>query len=1364
MPTLLLPVCIRRCAGLGASILLAFSVSTLLTLAQAGSSVSLTALDVPYGQDFDTLVSSGTSSALPAGWEFAETGTNANTTYTAGTGGGNAGDTYSFGQAGSSDRALGGLQSGSLIPVFGALFSNDTGQTITSLEIAYTGEQWRIGALARLDRIDFQYSQDATSLSSGTWVDVDALDFIAPATAGSVGPLDGNATANRTTVMSVIAGLAIPPGTTFRLRWTDLNASGADDGLAADDFALIPHGGGAPTVSIADASVVEGTGGTTTASFNVTVSTGAHAGVTFDVATADGTGPTAATVGDGDYVARTATSVSIPAGQTSYAFAVTVNGDAIVEPDETFLAQLSNVSGALVADAEAAGRIVNDDEPPPVLTDVVISQVYGGGGNAGATLTHDFVELFNRGSAAVSLADWSIQYTSAAGTGTWLVTPLTGSIAPGGYYLIQLAMGSGGTTALPAPDATGTIAMAAGAGKVALQVTTAAIAGQCPLSGTADLVGYGAAATCFEGIGPTAAPTNTTSVFRKRGGCFDSDNNSVDFAIGNPLPRNSAAPARSCTPVAAAIHDIQGSGPVSPFAGSDVVTTGLVTGIKSNGFFLQAPDAEMDANPATSEGIFVFTAATPAVGVGNQVTARGTVGEFFSLTQVESSLPGDVIVSANTLPLPAAVVLTTADLDPAGPTDQLERFEAMRLQAVSLTSVAPTDGFGEIATVLTGVPRPLREPGIPVSDPVPPDPTSGVPDCCIPRFDGNPERIMLDSEGLLGAVVLPVTSNVVITNVTGPLDFSFGAYKLLPESPPAAGANMIGVAVPAPAPDEFTVGGFNIENFAGSDTRRRKAALAIRQLMRSPDVIGHIEILDLATLQTLAAQVNSDAVAAGEPNPAYEAVLVPVPDGTQNVAFLVKTARVRIDAVSQERAADTFVDPTTGQPATLHDRPPLVLRATVEPSGLNPRRVIIVVNHLRSFIDIELVGGDGPRVRAKRKAQAESTAGLLQELQTLNPGVAVISIGDYNAYQFNDGYTDPIATLLGTPTPDDELVVDESPDLVNPDFVNLTDTLPASERYSFIFEGTPQALDHVLVNSVAASYLQRYAIARGNADFPELPDSLYAGDPERPERSSDHDMPVASFRFPPPSADVRLAKSADVPTVVAGAQVTYTITITNDGLAPSQNVVVTDHLPSPFGLVSCSASGNGVCGGAAGRPTVTFPLLAAGAFEVVTLVATLGCAAPDGAALSNNATVVAGTADPDGSNNSASTSIVAANAVPTITGASASLARLLLPLHQMVPVTINYTAADACGAVTTTLDVTSDEPVTAPVLQQGLSGLTSPDWQVIDPHRVLLRAERSLSGDGRVYTIRITATDAAGGVATEDVAVTVPRRIRGWKD
>ena len=227
-----------------------------------------------------------------------------------------------------------------------------------------------------------------------------------------------------------------------------------------------------------------------------------------------------------------------------------------------------------------------------------------------------------------------------------------------------------------------------------------------------------------------------------------------------------------------------------------------------------------------------------------------------------------------------------------------------------------------------------------------------------------------------------------------------------------------------------------------------------------------IEILDLASLQALATQVNTDAVVAGDPNPGYEARLVPAsPTATQNLGFLVKTSRVQIDAVTQEGASETYINPVTGNPETLHDRPPLVLRATVALPGLSPRPIIVVLNHLRSFIDIELVAGDGPRVRAKRTAQAESTAGLLQALQTDNPTTPVISIGDYNAYQFNDGYTDPIAILKGTPTPDDQIVVDESPDLVNPNFINLTDSLPPAERYSFVFEGTPQALDHVLVNT-----------------------------------------------------------------------------------------------------------------------------------------------------------------------------------------------------------------------------------------------------------------------------------------------------------
>ena len=644
--------------------------------------------------------------------------------------------------------------------------------------------------------------------------------------------------------------------------------------------------------------------------------------------------------------------------------------------------------------------------------------------------------------------------------------------------------------------------------------------------------------------------SNTTAALRKRGGCFDSNENSSDFSAGSPNPRNSATATRSCGFFPAAIHAVQGDGLATPFLGLDVTTTGIVTGRKTNGFFVQTPDADVDADPATSQAVFVFTAGAPSVTAGDGVAVRGTASEFFNLTQLESTLPGDVVVTSSGNPLPQPVVLTTGILNPDGSASQLERLEGMRLHADTLVSVGPTNEFGETFTVLGGVARPMREPGIEISQPVPPDPTTGVPDCCIPRWDENPERIMIDSGGLAGAAGITVTSNVTFSNVTGPLDFTFGGYKLLPEALPVTTGGMSAVPVPVATANEFTVAGYNIENFNNNATQRRKAALAIRNVLRYPDVIGHIEIASLASLEALATQVNDDAVAAGDPSPEYVARLIPAPvGGTQHVGFLVKTTRVRIDDVTQERGTETYINPNTGLPETLHDRPPLVLRATVDPTSAAPRPVIVVVNHLRSFIDIELVSGDGPRVRAKRTAQAESLAGLLQELQVGNPATPIISIGDYNAYQFNDGYTDPIAIIKGTPTEDDEIVVDESPDLVNPNFVNLTDELPAGERYSFIFEGTPQALDHVLVNTVARSFLRRYVVARNNADFPEAA-ALFAGDATRPERNSDHDMPVAYFDLTAPAIEgLTVTPSSIWPPnhKMVGVTVAYTV---SDGSGP----------------------------------------------------------------------------------------------------------------------------------------------------------------------------------------------------------------------
>lgn len=204
----------------------------------AQAQVQLTAASLNYSQNFDTLASSGTSSSLPAGWAFLEAGSNANTTYAAGTGSDNAGNTYSFGKAGSTERALGGMRSGSLVPQFGVSFVNLAGRAIESVSIGYIGEQWRLGGTGRTDRLSFQYSTDATTLNSGTWTNLSALDFIAPKNSTPTGALDGNAAANRSALSGSIAGLNLAQGGSLWLRWSDVDVSGADDGLAIDDFSF----------------------------------------------------------------------------------------------------------------------------------------------------------------------------------------------------------------------------------------------------------------------------------------------------------------------------------------------------------------------------------------------------------------------------------------------------------------------------------------------------------------------------------------------------------------------------------------------------------------------------------------------------------------------------------------------------------------------------------------------------------------------------------------------------------------------------------------------------------------------------------------------------------------------------------------------------------------------------------------------------------------------------------------------------------------------------------------------------------------------------------------------------------------------
>ena len=183
--------------------------------------------------------------------------------------------------------------------------------------------------------------------------------------------------------------------------------------------------------------------------------------------------------------------------------------------------------------------------------DLVVSQVYAGGGNSGATYANDFVELFNRGSSTVALSGWSVQYATASGT-SWQVTTLAGSLAPGHHYLVALASGGTAGAALPTADATGTSNLAATGGKVALVHGTTALAcgataGSCSaVTIVRDLVGYGSA-TDYEGAAAAAALSSTTAASRSSGGCNDTDANGTDFSAATPSPRTNASATTACS-------------------------------------------------------------------------------------------------------------------------------------------------------------------------------------------------------------------------------------------------------------------------------------------------------------------------------------------------------------------------------------------------------------------------------------------------------------------------------------------------------------------------------------------------------------------------------------------------------------------------------------------------------------------------------------------------------------------------------------------------------------------------------------------------------------------------------------------------
>ncbi|HET9983114.1 MAG TPA: DNA/RNA non-specific endonuclease [Longimicrobiales bacterium] len=346
---------------------------------------------------------------------------------------------------------------------------------------------------------------------------------------------------------------------------------------------------------------------------------------------------------------------------------------------------------------------------------LVISQVYGGGGNSGATYTNDFIELFNPGAQPVAVDGWSVQYASAVGS-TWQVTALSGTIQPGAYYLVQEAKGAGGTTALPTPDATGSIPMAAGAGKVWLVAATAAQSGTCP-SGAAviDQVSFGTTATDC-GFKTTPTLSNTTAALRLDAGCRVTGDLSADFATGAPAPRNAAT----------AVHLCPGLVPVGPLdhvavAGGTTVLVGSTTQLaalpqdSSNQLVASASITWSSSDPSLAtvdaQGLVsgVAASATPvtitATAVDDTITRTGSI-------QLTVAVPGinwiDVSASSTSFPpgFQAQLFATARTANGGTIIPATFTFEAVDPQVATIATVSNTGLVTAVAPPADGTTRP----------------------------------------------------------------------------------------------------------------------------------------------------------------------------------------------------------------------------------------------------------------------------------------------------------------------------------------------------------------------------------------------------------------------------------------------------------------------------------------------------------------------------------------------------------------------------------------------------------------------------------------------------------------------------------
>ena len=741
---------------------------------------------------------------------------------------------------------------------------------------------------------------------------------------------------------------------------------------------------------------------------------------------------------------------------------------------------------------------------------IVINEVYGGGGNTGATYTNDFIELTNRSAGRIAVDGWSVQYHSG-GSGSWTSTALSGTIAPGAFYLVQESAGTGGTTPLPTPQATRGLFLSATSGTVALASTseplTCTDSASCAAA-TVDLVGYGTAA--IDETAPASGASNTASV--QRTAAADTDNNSVDFTAAAPTP--GAANARGTAPGDVRIHDIQGSGWLSPDKGQTVTNVpGVVTAVRTSGtrgFWFQDPDP--DDNPATSEGLFVYT-SSPGVVPGDSVLVSGTVAEYYPLASGESvsstanlstteltsptttvlgtaPIPAPEVITADTVPDVYAPDLGGANIEstPIDATrsalDFWESREGMSIEVDDARVVGPSDTYGE-QYVTT---KPAQD----------------------ATYRGGTE---LTAENATPSGRLEVVANEgsnpevsvgdIFTGATvGTVDYSeFGGYFLAASTLGLVASDhpAPGVASAAPAA-RLTIATYNVENLAPSDPQSKFAALAagIVTNLAAPDIVAVEEVQDNSGATddgTVAADVTlTDLTAAitADGGPVYQwREIDPVndkdggqPGGNIRVVFLFNPARVQFvdrgsSAVNRSTTA-TQVVPVHGQPALSLSPGRIDPTNPVWSSSRKPlagqftfrgKSVIVVANHFDAKLGDQNADGrfqyPAQSSAAQRSGQAAAVHGFVQRILKINKKADVVVFGDLNDYQFS-----PALTVLKTGTDDGS-----GPAILR----DLVNTLPLDQRYTYDYDGISEVLDHILV--APAVHGVQYQVIHINSEY-----------------------------------------------------------------------------------------------------------------------------------------------------------------------------------------------------------------------------------------------------------------------------------------